>query len=93
MSEDVIVIRDRWATRVRLEAADELARERICRSSTPTGNSLDPCRLTLSGETCRLRGEGRIVGILSDVFRLGEGDGRRDWNESALRSRARGNWA
>ena len=41
-SEDVIVIRDRWATRVRLEAADELARERICRSSIPTGNSLDP---------------------------------------------------
>jgi hypothetical protein len=74
------VIRDRWATRVRLEAADELARERICRSSTPTGNSLDPCRLTTrdSGDTCRLRGEGRMGGILSDVFRLGEGDGRRD---------------
>jgi len=34
-----------------------------------------------------------MVGILSDVFRLGEGDGRLDWNERALRSRARGNWA
>jgi hypothetical protein len=79
-SEEVMVIRDRWATRVRLEAAEEQARERICRSSRSTGNSLDPCRLTTreTGETCRLSGEGRIPGILSDVFRLGEGDGRRD---------------
>ena len=92
-SEEVIIIRDRWATRVRFDAAEEEARDRICRSSIPFGNSLDPCRLTRSGETCRLRGEGRIEGILSEVFRLGEGDGLRDWNERALRSKARGNWA
>ena len=88
-----MIIRDRWATLVRFEAAEELARDRICRSSNPFGNSLDPCRLARSGETCRLRGEGRIEGILSEVFRLGEGDGRLDWNERALRSKARGNWA